>query len=276
MTPPRITPLPPIFPFGWAVAHGEDEHGLWQEFDLAGQRQRLRWLPPGRFLMGSPPEEPQRGEDELQHPVVLTSGFWLADTTCTQALWAAALDGDAPSHFAGRADCPVEQVSWHDVTERFFPALNEAIPGLQACLPTEAQWEYACREAGTAWDAFSFGDSLSAEQANFDRNHPYGSARPGPWRQETMPVRSFAPNAHGLWQMHGNVLEWVDDVYASYGRGEVHDPHVLPTAEAAGLRVLRGGSWFDSARDCRSAQRDAAGPGYRYRYIGFRLARGPS
>ena len=98
-TPAPITPLPPVFPFAWAVAHGHDRYGLWQAFEVAGIRQRLRWLPPGKFMMGSPGEEPERSDNETQHAVELTQGFWMADTAVTQALWLAVLGGDNPARF---------------------------------------------------------------------------------------------------------------------------------------------------------------------------------
>ena len=92
--------LPAEFPAPWAYAWGEDTSGLWMSFCYRGVQQCLRWIPPGEFLMGSPPDEPERGRDEIQHRVILSNGFWLADTTCTQALWQAVM-GEKPSHFRG-------------------------------------------------------------------------------------------------------------------------------------------------------------------------------
>ena len=129
-----ITPLPPVFPFAWAVAHGRDRHGLWQAFEIAGVRQRLRWLPPGVFDMGSPDTEPLRGEDETLHRVVLKQGFWIADTAVSQQLWMAMVGGKNPSEFKDDPHCPVESVSCDDIQHRFLPALNGQVLGLVARL----------------------------------------------------------------------------------------------------------------------------------------------
>ena len=131
----------------WASAAGRDEYGLWAAFEVEGVGQRLRWIPPGRFWMGSPKDEPGRWKDEgPRHPATLGEGFWLAETPCTQALWQAVMGGN-PSHFKG-SQRPVEQVRWDDC-HRFLDRLNQRFRHLDARLPTEAEWEYACR-AGTA------------------------------------------------------------------------------------------------------------------------------
>ena len=127
----RITPLPPQFPCDWAVAYGEDAHGLWQAFEVAGVRQVMRWLPPGEFTMGSPKHEPGRWDEETEHPVHLTAGFWLADTACTQALWAAVTGGANRSGFKDDPQNPVERVSWADLVDQFLPSLNAQVPGLE-------------------------------------------------------------------------------------------------------------------------------------------------
>ena len=128
-TGPRELQLPPAFPFAWAVAHGQDGFGLWQTFALNGVRQRLRWVPPGTFIMGSPDTEHLREDDETQHVVRLTHGFWLADTVCPQALWQAVM-GRNPAKFKDDPQNPVEQVSWDDVVNKFLPAANALLPGL--------------------------------------------------------------------------------------------------------------------------------------------------
>ncbi|WP_254045151.1 formylglycine-generating enzyme family protein [Thiohalocapsa sp. ML1] len=253
----------------WAERHGLDAHGLWAEFSVAGVVQRLRWLPPGEFLMGSPEDEPDRDKDEQQHPVLLTRGLWLADTACTQALWQAVL-GETPSGFQG-PERPVEQVSWEAVVERFLPALNACVPGLEARLPTEAEWEYACR-AGTT-TPFSFGDRLSTDQANYDGNYPYAGGEQGEYRAHALDVKALPANQWGLYQMHGNVYEWCQDWLGDYPESLVKDP--IGSSAGRG-RVLRGGYWNGRARWCRSAFRDARGPASRSSDAGFRLARGPS
>jgi formylglycine-generating enzyme len=262
--------LSPCFPEAWACGWGQDRFGLWQEFEVGGAIQRLRWIPPGEFDMGAPPDDPDReiyGFDESLHRVVLTQGFWLADTACTQALWDAVLR-ENPSRFRG-GERPVEQVSWVDVVSRFLPALNALVPGLGAALPTESQWEYACR-AGTE-TPFAFGRTLTTDQANYDGNYPYSDSAKGEYRQRTVEVKTFPPNAWGLYQMHGNVREWCSDWLGDYPR----EPTVDPTGPADGReRVLRGGSWSGNAWLCRSAYRFGRGPGHRSRSFGFRLSRG--
>ena len=122
--------------------------------------------------MGSPDNEPEREDDEgPQHQVTLTEGFWLADTACTQGLWLAVMGGKNPSRFTGDPDLPVETVSWYDV-QKFLAKLQAYLPaGVTAVLPTEAQWEYACRAGSST--AFSFGDNISTDQANYNGKYPY-------------------------------------------------------------------------------------------------------
>jgi formylglycine-generating enzyme len=255
--------FPPSFASGW----GEDIYGLFCEFSFKDITQRMRWISPGTFQMGSPASEPERDDDdELQHSVTLTRGYWLADTACTQGLWEA-VTGENPSHFKG-TERPVEMVSWEDC-QRFLERLNNFIPELQLRLPTEAEWEYACR-AGTT-TPFSFGKNISPEQVNYDGNYPYTGGRKGVYREETIPVKALACNPWGLYQMHGNVWEWCQDWYGEYPTYAETDP--IGLSEGAG-RVLRGGGWFSFARFVRSACRFRNVPGYRSSFIGFRFARG--
>jgi formylglycine-generating enzyme required for sulfatase activity len=219
--------------------------------------------------MGSPQDELERNEDEVQHPVILTRGLWLADTACTQALWRVVLN-EAPSGFQGD-DRPVERVSWNDVVERFLPALNRLVPGLDAALPGEARWEYACR-AGTS-TPFWFGDNIGTEQVDYDGNYPYSGGPKGEPRGATVDVKALPANGWGLYQMHGNVWEWCADWLGEYPREAVVDPE---GPEEGRGRVLRGGSWSSNGRDCRSANRVGDDPGDRHVSIGFRLARGSS
>ena len=246
---------------------GVDEFGLYAELPVGRTTQRFRWIVPGTFQMGSPATEKERLEDETQHAVTLTKGYWLADTTVTQALWLEVM-GSNPSRFTGEAHLPVDSVSWDDA-QMFIARLNERVPGLMAGLPSEAQWEYACR-AGTE-TPFSFGETITPEQVNYDGNYPYGKARKGLYRQRPVPVGSLPANRWGLYEMHGNVWEWCSDWYEAYGRGPQRDPEGPPMGSD---RVLRGGSWIYGAGNARSAQRSAGVPGHRNDLIGFRLAPG--
>ncbi|MGZ0019426.1 formylglycine-generating enzyme family protein [Nitrosomonas sp. wSCUT-2] len=256
-----------FIPPAWAAAWGQDAFGFFADLLVHDIRQRFRWIAPGSFLMGSPENETQRYSDETQHPVTLTQGFWLADTACTQALWQAVMD-DNPSHFKGDPGLPVERVSWLDV-QQFIERLNALFPGLQARLPSEAQWEYACR-AGTQ-TAFAFGDNITPEQVNYDGNYPYAGGSKGLFREKTVPVKSLSANPWGLYEMHGNVWEWCTDWFGDYPRQAVIDPVGPGDGEH---RVVRGGSWISRARYARSAYRGRYVPDDRYSRIGFRLAPG--
>jgi formylglycine-generating enzyme required for sulfatase activity len=259
--------FPPHFPPKWASEWGEDEYGLWIAFTLNGIYQAFRWIPPGTFLMGSPENEKGRWDSEKQHQVTLTQGYWLADTACTQALWKVVM-GDNPASFKDDENNPVEQVSWDDV-QTFLQRLNELIPGLDAALPTEAQWEYACR-AGME-TAFSFVGELTLGKVNYRGTWgDYNKWGEGAL-QCTAPVRSYPPNSWGLYEMHGNVLEWCHDWYGEYPAESVADP---VGAETDFARVLRGGSWLSDGRRVRSAYRSRDTPSLRFNYIGFRFAPG--
>ncbi len=247
---------------------GLDEWGLYADLTVREVTQRFRWIAPGTFTMGSPENEAERSEDETQHLVTLTQGFWLADSVCTQALWQAVMGGDNPAHFRGSPNHPVEQVSWNDV-QQFIQTLNAQFPDIQARLPTEAEWEYACR-AGTT-TPFSFGGNITPEQVNYHGEYPYAGAEKGRYREKTVPVKSLPPNPWGLYEMHGNVLEWCGDWYGTYPAEAVVDPIGPVTGQG---RVLRGGAWGLNAGRARSAFRYGREPGLRYYGIGFRLALG--
>ncbi len=230
-----------------------------------GVDMTFAWIAPGTFLMGSPPEEPERDEDETLHEVTLRQGFYLGIHAVTQAQWQAVM-GNNPSHFKGRKR-PVEQVSWDDCQE-FLTKLS-ARDGKRYGLPSEAEWEYACR-AGTT-TPFHFGETLSTDQANYNGNYPYNKGAKGEYRNRTMSVGSFPPNAWGLFDMHGNVWEWCQDEYTSYE--DQNTKSILDTEnEVENARVLRGGSWFDNARICRAAYRVWVAPGTRSFNDGFRVA----
>jgi len=176
---------------------------------------------------------------------------------------------DNPSHFSGN-DHPVENVSWEDAMA-FCRKLNQMDgkkpQGYLYSLPTEAQWEYACR-AGTS-SATAFGDSLSSRDANFKRGFSFGSAAKGSYLKRTTTVGSYPPNAWGFYDMHGNVWEWCHDWYEDYPGGSVTDP-VGPSSGSN--RVCRGGSWVGSGMLCRSAGRRRRLPGGRLFTLGFRLS----
>ena len=265
MTDPR---LPPLFPLPGAEAWGEDEFGLWLTLAWSGVAQRFRWLPPGRFLMGSPPGEAGRHGNETPHWVTLSRGFWLGDTAVTQGLWRAVM-GANPSRFKGERR-PVEQVSWEEAQD-FIGRLNEAQPGLAARLPSEAEWEYACR-AGTT-TPFAFGATITPAQVNYHGRYPYAGGEPGAYRGETVAVASLPANAWGLYEMHGNVWEWCQDVYTELGPGAALDPRVGAGGAGVG-RVVRGGSWSGSGRGVRSAVRSRPPAGERNDFLGLRLALG--
>ena len=228
---------------------------------------RMVWCPAGAFMMGSPRGEDGRGGDEKRHRVTLTKGFWMGETEVTQAQWESVM-GNNPSYFQNGDDYPVEQVSWEDC-QKFVQTLNSRYPqeGMRWALPTEAQWEYACR-AGTG-TAYFWGDALNGDKANCDGNYPCGTTLKGPYKQQTTPVGSYQPNAWGLYDMHGNVWEWCADWYGPYPSGSVTDPQGPSTGSC---RVYRGGSWSGLARYCRSAYRNYNDPGYRFFDLGLRVA----
>ena len=261
----------------WCSEWGEDTIGAWVGVTVKDVTQRFRWIRPGRFLMGSPEDEAERyGGEGPQHEVAITQGLWLAETACTQALWEAVMV-DNPGRFKG-PQRPVEQVSWDDV-QGFLSRINALLPDLELRLPTEAQWEYACRAGSTT--PFSFGDDINSDQVNFNGNYPYrgrrrrrrGSSRgkAGTYREETVDVRTLPPNAWGLHEMHGNVWEWCADGQREYHEGVQRDP--VGEQGAGVARAVRGGSWISNARGVRSARRVWFGPGYRAGILGFRLAR---
>ncbi|HMW17505.1 MAG TPA: formylglycine-generating enzyme family protein [Accumulibacter sp.] len=259
--------FPDPFPPSWASDWGEDDYGLWMALTLDDVRQVFRWIAPGRFVMGSPEDEPERYDDETPHEVTLSRGYWLADTACTQAMWQAVM-GENPSRFRDDARNPVENVSWNEV-QAFIGELEKRVPGLTARLPSEAQWEYACR-AGTT-TPFSFGEDLTPEGVNYNGDYPYAGGKKGLYRRKTVPVASLPANAWGLYEMHGNVLEWCADWYDAYPNEPQVDPQGPPSGDH---RVLRGGSWDYYGRHVRSALRNWYEPGSRFGNFGFRLAPG--
>jgi len=233
----------------------------------AGVSLELVWIAPGTFVMGSPASESGREVDETQHRVTLTTGFWMGRYEVTQRQWQQIM-GTNPSHFkATGPDAPVDQVGWNDCQE-FLQKLNAQVPGGGFRLPTEAEWEYACR-AGTT-TVFHHGDRLDSSQANFDGRAAYGGGPSGGCRQTTLRVGQFAPNAFGLHDMHGNVWEWCADWYGAYPPDDVTNPQGPSSGNA---HILRGGCWRRSAASCRSAARGQAPLPNRDFDLGFRLVR---
>lgn len=275
-------------PPAWASGWGQDEHGAFVCFAVGEVVQRMRWIPAGRFEMGSPETEAGRRSNEgPQHWVELTEGYWMADTPCTQALWTAVM-GSNPSRFQS-AQRPVERVSWDEV-QQFVSALGAKVPGLDARLPTEAEWERACR-AGTKTATYSGNLDLRGQRnapvldaigwyggnSGVDFDLEYGEDSSG-WPEKqyehtkagTREVALKLPNPWGLYDMLGNVYEWCIDSPEDYADLARTDPVGTPGQS----RVIRGGGWIGFARFLRAASRFWGGPGYRDGHLGFRLLRG--
>lgn len=221
---------------------------------------KLVVIPPGEFAMGSPVGEPERKDNETQHPVRLSKAFSIGVYEVTQSQYEEVM-GSNPSQFRSPSN-PVENVSWDDAVE--FCQKLSGIPAEKSAgrvyrLPTEAEWEYACR-AGTT-TAYSFGDDKSqADQYAWFRDNSSGT---------TQAVGEKLPNGWGLYDMHSNVWEWCEDRYARYPSGAATDPR---GPDKGSYRVQRGGGWFNVAARGRSASRDTSIPTYRSSMVGFRLA----
>ena len=245
---------------------------------------KLCWCPAGKFIMGSPRSELERRPDEDQVEVTLTKGFWMAKYETTQGDWKRVV-GPLPGPFTEELpegdDLPVGNVNFAEA-EAFCQKLTELarksgeLPNdWEFRLPTEAQWEYACR-AGTT-TATSFGDKLSSKQANFKGEKPYNGGEPGPSLGRAVKVGSYPPNAWGLHDMHGNTFEWCRDWYHAQLPGgvdpDLHDAKLttLKNRDGSTSRCRRGGAWTDDGWPCRSAFRLRFEPERRYDHIGFRI-----
>ena len=255
----------------------------WEEITLDlgnGVTMRLVLIPAGKFMMGSPDSEPGREDNEgPQHEVTISKPFYMGVFEVTQEQYQQ-LMGANPSSYKDPTR-PVERVSWHDAMA-FCKKLSERT-GKRVTLPTEAQWEYACR-AGTT-TAFYTGDELKPSQANADFS---SSASPGTWEKavawvrkllgtrtkaatmDTMPVGSYPPNAFGLYDMHGNVSEWSADWYDKPPASAKNGYPAGPSADS--WYFLRGGDWYSDPSKCRSASCIWIDPDARSTYGGFRVA----
>ena len=284
-------PLATGYPPEWASGWGQDQYGVFVEFTLQDVTQRMRWIPPGQFWMGSPDDEQGRyGDEGPRHRVTISKGFWLFDTPCTQALWKAVM-GHNPSEFQS-PNRPVEQVSWDDV-QNFIGKLTEQVPDLNLVLPSEAQWEYACR-AGTetaiytgalkilgernapaldpiAWYGGNSGVEFDLENGSDSSYWPekqYSHTKAG-----TRLVKLKRANPWGLYDMLGNVWEWTQDTWHDNYEGAPSDGFAWEDNAAGASRVMRGGSWYGNVRYVRAASRSPDDPDYRDSDIGFRCAR---
>ena len=283
---PRRGSQPP-----WATRSGRDGSGVFADFSVDDVTFPLRWIPPGEFMMGSPEDEPGRLEWEgPQHRVAIPRGFWLGATPVTQGQYAA-VTGDRPSEFRNAGDeAPVEQVSWDDC-QKFCEALVAKVtdfdPELEFRLPSEAEWEYACR-AGTATALYTgpltikgesngpeldpiawYGGNSAVDYEGGYDSSDWPEKRYEHTRAGTHPVGQKLPNPWGLYDMLGNVWEWCEDVWHDSYEGAPTDGRAW--GGEGELRVYRGGSWALHARRCRCASRGNWPPGVRYFYLGFRL-----
>jgi formylglycine-generating enzyme required for sulfatase activity len=223
---------------------------------------------PGTFIMGSPASEAGRNDDERQHEVTISRAFYMGQREVSQAEWRQVMH-DNPSHFLSCARCPVEQVTFDEVND-FLGRLNGNTTAMRYRLPTEAEWEYACRAGSTT--PFNTGTQLTTEQANVDGRYPYAGGRPGPARERTTPTGSYPANAWGLYDMHGNVWEWTNDWYGSYDAHPSTDP---AGASGGGRRVIRGGSWKFDTNSARCAVRYTHSPQDKGFSLGFRIVADP-
>jgi formylglycine-generating enzyme len=260
--PQPATPTDPIAKPTWASAMGKDQYGTWVDASLAGVDQRMRWIPPGTFTMGSSLKERDAITDEgyrsglldgeIAHQVTLTHGFWLDECVCTQTIWLKVM-GTNPSQFGVDPHYPVESVSWDDCQE-FCIEASRLIQGAEIRLPTEAEWEYACR-AGTQ-GRYSGGSLNDLGWYNWNSG------------QHVHAVKGKSPNPWGLYDMHGNVYQWCLDWIAEYSTNPVSDP-IGPNSGKN--RIVRGGSWSCESQSCRSASRGADPTEYHANDLGFRL-----
>jgi formylglycine-generating enzyme required for sulfatase activity len=249
-TPAPVAARAPARP-AWASEVGQDDHGAWADVAVRGVTVRFRYLPAGTFVMGSPADEKDRRKDEPQRQVTITKAFYLADSETTQQLWTA-VTGRNPSAFKGDLHA-VNEISWKKASE-FCVQVNGQVPGLVTRLPTEAEWEYACRAGSTA-AFFADPDEIAWHRGNS--------------RGKAPDVRTRAPNAWGLFDMQGGVYEWVADAWSEPA---ATDPVSDPLVAGKGKRVIRGGCWNTAIGTARAAARRPYDEGGGWDVLGFRLA----
>jgi|GEM_PF-723928 len=226
-------------------------------FKVKGVSFQTVYVPSGTFMMGSAPDEQGHKSEETQYQATLTKGFWIGRTELTQELYQAVI-GENPSYYRG-PDLPVENLSWKDAVA-FIEQLNDLIPDGKFDLPTEAQWEYACRAGSKG--AYCFGnDRTELDQYAWLGDNTHSKVR-------LKPVATKKPNAWGIYDMHGNLWEWCLDWYGEYPRGSVKDPSGVSSGTE---KVCRGGSWLSGAGGVRCADRDHVPPGYANTSVGFRV-----
>jgi formylglycine-generating enzyme required for sulfatase activity len=224
-------------------------------------------IPGGVFAIGSPETENQRHKNEGPQHLVTVAAFFMGKYPVTQAQWEVVMKNN-PSSVKG-TNLPVENVSWHEAI--IFCQKLSQITGKNYRLPWEVEWEYACR-AGTT-TPFYFGETITTDLANYNGNYTYGDGPKGLYRGKTTEVGTFPPNAFGLYDMHGNIWEWCQDIW----QDSYHNYDAAPTDESTEKRqekirnVLRGGSWFDYPVNCRSAYRCQGNPARKYEFFGFRV-----
>lgn len=264
-----------------------DGHAAEPQFVTNSIDMKLARIPAGTFKMGSPRSEAERDDKEEVHEVAITKPFYIGVYEVKQPEYVKVMEGvdraNNRSTFKGD-DNPVENVEWRLARifcERLSSRPDEQRAGRSYRLPTEAEWEYACRAGAST--AFHVGESLAASDANFNGKYPAGDAKPGEYLRRTAKVGSYEPNAFGLHDMHGNVAEWCADWYDPdyYLDSPDEDPlgppfGVVPTkftnfGDENYFVVVRGGCWVDDGRACRSAYRYRAMPNTQYRLIGFRV-----
>jgi formylglycine-generating enzyme required for sulfatase activity len=234
-----------------------------------GVKLEMIAIPGGTFLMGSSENESERRDDESPQHQVTVPSFFMGKYPLTQAQYQAIL-GSNPSYFKGN-NRPVETVSWDDAV-RFCQKLSQRT-GKNYRLPSEAEWEYACR-AGTK-TPFSFGDNITTDLVNYNGNYPYKSAPKGKYREQTTDVGTFPPtfppNPFGLYDMHGNVWEWCEDDWHENYIDAPTDGSAWNSQSGSNTKLLRGGSWYSDARYCRSAFRLGDSRDGRSNFFGFRV-----
>jgi formylglycine-generating enzyme required for sulfatase activity len=230
-----------------------------------GVKLEMIAIPGGTFWMGSPANEAERGDNESPQHQVTVPSFFMGKYPLTQAQYQAIM-GKNPAYFKGN-NRPVENVSWDDAV-RFCQKLSQRT-GKNYRLPSEAEWEYACR-AGTK-TPFSFGDNITTDLVNYDGTYPYKSAPKGKYREQTTDVGTFPPNAFGLYDMHGNVWEWCEDDWHENYIDAPTDGSAWNSQSGSNTKLLRGGSWYSDARYCRSANRAGYLRDFRNTLYGFRV-----